>query len=101
MYNFYKRLIAFRNSNKVLQVGDYLPVYTEGDLLCYRRIHKENEFLVALNLSSEQGTFHSAEEGMRGVIRISTHREREGEEISGEIELEPDQGLLIEINSKT
>ena len=93
MYNLYKRLIAFRNENKVLQVGDYSPIYTEGNLLCYRRLYAEKEMLVALNLSDKDERFLPKEEGYQGVIKISTHREREGERISGEIDLAPDQGV--------
>lgn len=97
MYHLYKRLIAFRNDHKVLQVGDYSPIFTEGNLLCYRRLFADQEFLVALNLSHQQEVFVPKEEEYQGVIRISTHREREGEKITGEIKLAPDQGVLIEV----
>lgn len=87
------------SETKVLQVGDYSPIYTEGNLLCYRRLYAEKEMLVALNLSDNQERFLPKEEDYQGVIKISTHREREGERISGEIELAPDQGVLVEVIS--
>lgn len=95
--SLYKRLIALRNDNKVLQVGDYAPVYCEGNLLAFRRVHDQGQFLVVLNLGDSRENFAPEREEILGTIKIATHREREGEEISGSIQLEPDQGLLIKL----
>src|SRR5690606_32988881 len=35
--SLYRKLIAFRNGEPALKVGDYTPVYTEGNLLSYIR----------------------------------------------------------------
>ena len=97
IFQLYKRLIALRNESKVLQVGDYLPVYSEGNLLTYRRVHDQGEFLVILNLGNSQEAFDQEREEFKGIIQICTRRDREGEEISGKIDLKPNEGILIEL----
>ena len=95
--SLYRKLIAFRNGEPALKVGDYTPVYTEGNLLSYIRNYKEKEFLIALNLGGAEEELDIKKPDWKGVVRIATHPELEGKKIKGNIKLKANCGMLIEI----
>lgn len=96
MLNFYRKLIQLRQSEPALKTGEYIPVFTEGNLLAYRR-EKGNEFLIALNLGSSPEVFNPGISEWRGKVKISTHPESEGEIVSGELRLKANEGLVISL----
>ncbi|MDO4563997.1 MAG: alpha-glucosidase [Clostridia bacterium] len=72
IWNFYKRLIAFRNGSEVLKRGDFIPSYTGRDVLAFERVLGDERLGVVVNLS---GGRRSAP--CTGVAALSTHgRER-------------------------
>lgn len=95
--SLYRKLIAFRNGEPALKVGDYTPVYTESNLLSYIRSYDEKKFLIALNLSDGKEELNIKRPDWKGVVRIATHPELEGKKIKGNIQLKANSGMLIEI----
>lgn len=96
MLNMYKRLIELRANEPALHIGRYIPRPHEGDLFCFKRSHSGKEFLIILNISGTKEKYNS-EYNLKGIVRLSTYPEREGEELSGEINVQAGQGLVIEI----
>lgn len=92
----YRKLIAFRNQEPALKIGDYTPVYTEGNLLAYIRSYEEKEFLIALNLGSTEEELNIKRTDWEGVVCIATHPEMERQKIKGNIQLKANTGMLIE-----
>lgn len=99
--SLYRRLIEFRNKQPVLQTGEYVPVYATQGVLSYMRRQGEKSFLIVLNLTDSPQSLNPSLEDWQGVVRVSTHRDVEGSRLEGKIRLEPDQGLLLEVNYKT
>lgn len=93
----HRRLIETRGREPALQVGDYVPVYTHGNLLAYIRSHPDKKFLIALNLGESGDTLDPNLPDWKGSIRVCTHRASEGEQVQGTIHLKPNQGMVVEL----
>ena len=102
MLVLYKRLIELRNTELSLQLGDYLPVFANKQLILYRRKQVGHTcFLIALNLTSRPAYFkQEAPPYFQGEIVIATDPEAEGQLISGELNLGGDEGLLIRLDDE-
>jgi alpha-glucosidase len=91
--SLYRRLLALRRAEPALALGAYELVGAEGDLLAYARDWDGRRFLVALNLGHDSLTLeHRA---LEGCVALSTHPDREGERVSGALELRGDEGVVI------
>jgi alpha-glucosidase len=98
MLTLYHRLIQLRNSEPALHIGNYTPVYTEGDLLAFIR-EADKRFLILLNLSHAPGYFTPTDMELQGKILISTCFDRQGDDVHGKIALNGDEGLVIQLES--
>jgi alpha-glucosidase len=96
MLALHRRLIDLRQSKDALTVGAYRSVPAEGHLLAFTREHGGARFLVALNLGHEPATLPLADD-LRGRLKLSTHLDREGDEIAGAIELRADEGVVVRV----
>ena len=85
-----------RRQHAALAYGDYEPVAMSGDLLAYIRKLGTERFLVALNLGNDPHavSFSDAMED-RGKVVISTHLDREGETMVGDLNLRANEGVVI------
>jgi alpha-glucosidase len=95
-YNLYRRLIACRRASCALSEGAYRPVVARGELLLYVRECPDERVLVALNLGDEAISV-AFPGGLRGRVLVSCLGDRDGEEISGSIDLRDNDGLVIEL----
>jgi alpha-glucosidase len=95
----YRRLIELRRGEPALEVGRFEPVAAEGDVLAYvRRARRgESDFLVALNLGGRPHVLRRPAGSPRGTVAASTHLDREGETISGDVHLRGNEGLVIRL----
>ncbi|MEW5927607.1 MAG: alpha-amylase family glycosyl hydrolase [Gemmatimonadota bacterium] len=95
----YRRLIDLRRGEPALEVGRYEPVAAEGDVLAYvRRARRgESDFLVALNLGPHPHVLRRPADAPRGTVAVSTHLDREGETVSGDVRLRANEGLVIRL----
>ncbi|HEY5573591.1 MAG TPA: alpha-amylase family glycosyl hydrolase [Anaerolineales bacterium] len=98
MLDLYRQLLAYRRSTPALQHGDYQPIdQTTGECLVYlRQVSDQTPILVALNFSSEEQHLRLAQFGS-GRLVISTHLDRNGAIDLADLELRPDEGLIIEL----
>jgi alpha-glucosidase len=95
MLSFYRRLIALRQDEPALEIGDYMAVEAEGDVLAYLRRHGDRQILVALNLGGSSAQLDLATTGLGGEVVISTEGDREGESIAGTVALRPHEGVIV------
>lgn len=93
------RLVILRRGEPALEVGRFEPVQADGDVLAYARRGRGTEaaFLVVLNLGHEPQKLARPAGAAGGTVVLSTHLDREGEGIDGEIALRPDEGLVIRL----
>ena len=69
-----------------------------GDLLSYsRHFDKAGGWFIILNFGTEAAIFSTSAAPTQGVIALSTHLDREGEDVNGRIALRPDEGLIIKL----
>jgi alpha-glucosidase len=96
MLRLYCELVGLRRGEPALEVGRLEGLEARGDVLTYvrRARREESYFLVALNLGHET---RAARTDLAGAIALSTHLDRTGERIEGEISLRPDEGVIVRL----
>jgi alpha-glucosidase len=93
--SLYKALIRLRKQRPQLVAGSYVPVVAEGDLLLYRREADGDTIMVALNLGAEPVSLSSDAIGLEGQILLSTHMDRDAEQVNGSLDLRGNEGVVI------
>jgi alpha-glucosidase len=81
-------LIGLRDALPDLKAGAYVSTPSPDDVLAYRRGERT---LVALNL----GTGPATVDRVTGVVRIGTHRARDGERVEGALTLAAGEGAVV------
>jgi alpha-glucosidase len=100
MLNFYNRIIALRQKEPAFQIGRYEPILSGKNLLAYKRVYMEKQFLVVLNLGNSEENLELKNKKIRSKILISTNLEREGEKIESKFSLAANEGFIAEIDLK-
>ena len=95
MFNLYRQLIALRRSRKALVQGSYRPIAASGDLLLFVRGNGRERLLVALNMGKDPVSLPS--KGLTGSLLLSSGADREGESVSGALDLRPHEGAVIDL----
>ena len=79
-------------------VGDYLPVYSDTQVIAYiRQFDDASRFLIVLNLSHRPCLFKPKDTSLKGVVEIATSPEWEGSTVSETINLGGDEGILVRL----
>ena len=97
MLTLYSHLIKFRRGESALEVGKFELIKSDGDLLTYVRRDRESAFLIALNLGTQPQMVNFSNTAPAGKIVISTHLDRAGEGVRGDLRLRADEGLLVRL----
>ncbi len=93
MLTFYRRLLAIRNENPVLQYGEYQPIEeTPEDCFVYQRLGAGLNITVALNFT---GVLKKLEFEGTGLVLLSTHLDRDGIEDLDSFNLRENEGIII------
>jgi alpha-glucosidase len=93
----YRKLIQLRRREPSLSIGSYSAIPAQGDILAYRRqFEGARRYLIVLNLASEAAVFHDPH-NHAGKVAVSTHLDRAGEPVAGQVDLRADEGLVIEL----
>lgn len=99
MLSLHKRLIALRQQELSLMVGDYIPVYADNQLISFiRQAEGSPRFLIILNLSHRPAYFKTKDPSHRGVVELATYPELEGQTVGGTINLGGDEGVIIRLD---
>lgn len=96
----YAQLTTLRRGEPALEVGRFQPVEAEGDVLAYLRLSRggESDFLVALNLGAQPQSLALAAD-VSGTVALSTHMDRAGTHVSAALDLRPDEGVILRLDS--
>ncbi|HVD29181.1 MAG TPA: alpha-amylase family glycosyl hydrolase [Mycobacteriales bacterium] len=98
MLTLHRRLLALRRREPAFTSPDYEPVQADGDVLAYVRSDGTRGWLVALNLGQQPGRL--APEGVRpaGRVEVSTHVDRAGDPVDGDLVLRGDEGVVVRLS---
>lgn len=96
MLALYRNLLRLRRAEPALALGDYERVWSEGDVLAYIRTDGETRFLVALNFGDKPAVVESVGEGS---VALGTDWCRSGRDVSGEVRLGSNEGIVIRLAS--
>jgi alpha-glucosidase len=89
--NLYRRLLALRRAEPALHQGGFEPLGVEGEVLAYARTYGGRRFVVAINFGRGPRGLETGE----GRIVLGTSRAREGEAVSGTLELAAHEAVVI------
>lgn len=102
MLSLCKRLIHLRTEQPALTMGSYRPLDTgDNSVLTYLREHGEHRLLVALNFSAGHRILDLSETGKQGEVLCSTRPDQTGQVDLRELYLQPDEGLMLSLESET
>ena len=97
MLSFYRRLIALRQSEEALMIGDYIPVGISDTVIAFIRENEGRRFLVALNLGHAPGSLEPDHHEIQGRVIFGTNAKREGSTIKDRVVLKGDEGIVVEL----
>jgi alpha-glucosidase len=97
----YNQLIKVRRGESALEVGQFEPMEGDGHLLAYVRRDRESAFLIALNLGLQPQVINFSNKASEGRIVLSTHLDRAGERVRGDLHLRPEEGLLVRLTDES
>jgi len=96
LLTLYRRLLRLRASSPALSVGDYTPITTvPDDVFAFQREHADERVVVALNFADAPQRFLLPSGGHNVPIRCSTHGRRTGETVELYLELQPQEGVVL------
>ena len=97
MLTLTRRLLALRRTSRALMLGDYQPIDDGPDgCLVWERVAGADRYLIALNFSGEARTLSLPSHPL-GAVALSTHLDRDGEELLTTFELRGHEGCVIHI----
>jgi alpha-glucosidase len=89
-----RRLLRVRREHPVLHLGDHESFGPTPDgTFAFRRVSADRRLTVALNFTGEQRSVPGAGPGR---VLIGTHRERDGATVGADVELGPNEAVVIE-----
>ena len=100
LLHFYKELIALRNTSEVLQTGDYIPVGSSKSVLVYlRQKQGHHSFLILLNFTNKKQDYKSLINDLDGQVIISTENKNRNKRLSEINSLQPNEGIIVQIQN--
>jgi alpha-glucosidase len=93
--SLYRALLRLRRAEPALSIGDYAPLAATDEILAYERRLGPRRFLIILNLTSRPAQIAAP----HCRVLLSTGSRRSGEEMSGSMSIDPDEGLVAEFVS--
>jgi alpha-glucosidase len=92
LLTLYRQLIALRQKEPALLIGQYQPLRSQGDVLLFERCSHDNCLLIGLNISDTSQTV-SLRSG--GVLRLNTHVDRIDEPVASKLVLRANEGVVL------
>jgi alpha-glucosidase len=98
MLTFLRELLALRRSSPALSVGSYSDVPSPArDVFSYTREHNGERLLIVLNFSDEPRVFAMPSEPRQAEFVLSTVPGRTGRVDLQNVELGPDEGVILRL----
>jgi alpha-glucosidase len=82
-----------------LLLGSYRPIVASGDLLLFVRERGRERMFVALNMGAQPVSADFQSGTLSGQLLLSSEGDREGEQVTGSIDLRGDEGVVINLSS--
>ncbi len=100
LLNLYRKLLAYRKTKPVLQIGSYSPIDgIHKDCFAFRRhLPGHSSLTIVLNFSAQDLTLQLNKGGM-GLIVLSTYLDREEKVELTELHLRSHEGIIVENKS--
>jgi alpha-glucosidase len=95
MLNFNKKLIELRQNEPALHIGDYITIYSDKQVLAYKRTYEKLSFLIVLNMTHKPCYFNPEDQSFNGKIILATTPELEGMHVDQRLSLGGDEGVII------
>src|SRR5579859_2762691 len=92
----HRSLTALRRRHAALSVGRLEEVRAGDEVLRFLRVHGSGRLLVLLNMGGQTRTVPVAS----ARVLLSTHLDRSNEDATGELVLRPDEGVVLDCNSR-
>lgn len=96
MLNLYRRLLWYRRNSPALYGGSYQPLDVDDDCFVYLRTAGDEQCLIAFNFTADQRQL-SIPGWDTGRVVISTHMDREEKVSLWNLQLRPNEGVIIEL----
>jgi alpha-glucosidase len=90
----YRHLIELRRGNLLLTHGAIEAVGVEGNILSYERRQGTDRLAIVLNLGHEPAQVSLPS----GRVLLSTHLDRDGEEVDQGASLRADEGIVVQVS---
>jgi alpha-glucosidase len=95
MLSLHRRLLALRRAAPALNQGSMRVLGVEGEAFAYVREAEGRRFIIAVNFAGEPQKFTGVE-AAGGTVVLSTSPGREGQPVSGAVDLGPDEAVVVE-----
>lgn len=95
--NLYKELIHFRNQSIVLRKGAYRSINSDEGIFGYERSKGGSKLLILLNFNNVSKQININD--LKGVILLSTYLDNKEMNVSEQITLRPNEGLIVGVNN--
>jgi alpha-glucosidase len=97
--SFYRRLIALRQREPSLEVGNYIPVHSDHQMLAFiRHAPGHPRFLIVVNFTHRPCYFRPKELSLNGRVEVATGREVESVRIEHSVNLAGDEAVIIRLD---
>ena len=93
----YHRLIELRRTEPALSVGEFASLPVIDDVMAYVRKVSDRRLLIVLNFVPQVRSFDLGELDAQAVLLLSTHLDRNQEQLSDELQLRGDEGVIVEL----
>jgi alpha-glucosidase len=93
----YHRLIALRRAEPALCVGEFASLPVNDDVMAYVRKAGDRRLLIVLNFVPQLRSFDLSGLEAQAVLLLSTHLDRNREQLDDEIQLRSDEGVIVEL----
>ncbi|MCP4537425.1 MAG: DUF3459 domain-containing protein [Chloroflexi bacterium] len=96
MQSLYRRLLWYRRNSPALYGGSYQPLDVDNDCFVYLRTAGDEQLLVVLNFTAEPRRLSIPGQDMGRAV-ISTHLDREEKVSLSDLQLRPNEGVIINL----
>jgi alpha-glucosidase len=95
--HLYRRLIALRRTHPTFVSGKLQSVQANKGVLAFVRTGTSSRLLIVLNMVHDPVSLPVRS----GTVLLSTHPDREGQTVTGTIDLRPAEGAVIQLDSES
>ena len=93
---FYKKLIELRQQEPALQVGEFVPVGLQNQLMLYKRVYQGQALLVMINFGKEKVSY-ALDNKTEGSIVFSSSEKGLDQSVERSVELAAEEAVVVRL----